>query len=260
VDPIELVGQAVIGNGQFRVRSERREYPSRMSVLASELSQAGYCVLPDMIGIEEADAISRRIDGAPGAGTRRLLDASWCRDLAARLKVNRLLGEFGTEISEPVQCTLFNKSPDKNWLVALHQDLSIPVAGRVNSARCTGWSEKEGEVFVQPPVAVLQEVLALRVHLDDCDERNGALRVVLGSHRLGRLTPTQTIQARDAMGEVTVPVPRGGAMLLRPLLLHASSKSVIDGPRRVLHFVFGPRTLPEGLRWQVRKPSVASGC
>jgi ectoine hydroxylase-related dioxygenase (phytanoyl-CoA dioxygenase family) len=150
---------------------------------------------------------------------------------------------------------LFKKSPAKNWLVSLHQDLSIPVAERVSSAHCTGWSEKEGEVFVQPPVAVLKEVLAVRVHLDDCDERNGALRVVPGSHRLGRLTPSQAIQARDTVGELTVPVPRGGAMILRPLLLHASSKSVIDSPRRVLHFVFGPRNLPEGLRWPAGKHS-----
>jgi ectoine hydroxylase-related dioxygenase (phytanoyl-CoA dioxygenase family) len=204
--------------------------------------------------------LSRRIDGAPDTGTRRLLDAPWCRDLAETLKANELLRELGTGNAEPVQCTLFKKSSDRNWLVSLHQDLSIPVAERVSSAHCTGWSEKEGEVFVQPPVAVLQEVLAVRVHLDTCDERNGALRVVPGSHLLGRLTPIQAIQARDAMGEVTVPVPRCGAMLLRPLLLHASSKSVIDSPRRVLHFVFGPRNLPEGLRWRPRKQSVGSDC
>jgi ectoine hydroxylase-related dioxygenase (phytanoyl-CoA dioxygenase family) len=224
-----------------------------MGFRASELSRAGYSVLPDLIGLEEVDAIARRVDGLPRTGTRRLLDAPWCRELAETLKANELLRELGTEEAEPVQCTLFKKSPDKNWLVSLHQDLSIPVAQRVSSAKCTGWSEKEGELFVQPPVAVLQDVFAVRVHLDDCDERNGALRVVPGSHRLGRLTVAQAIQARETMDEVTVTVPRGGAMLLRPLLLHASSKSVIDSPRRVLHFVFGPRNLPEGLCWPARK-------
>lgn len=231
-----------------------------MSLLSSELSQAGYSVLPNFIGIEEVDAIARQVDGAPNTGTRRLLDAPWCRCLAETLKANEVLREVGTENTQPVQCTLFNKSPDRNWLVSLHQDLSIPVAERVNSAHCIGWSEKEGEVFVQPPVAVLQGLLALRVHIDDCNEGNGALRVVPGSHRLGRLTAAQAIQARDAMGEVTVTVPRGGAMLLRPLLLHASSKSVVDGPRRVLHFVFGPRDLPEGLRWPAWNQSAASDC
>jgi ectoine hydroxylase-related dioxygenase (phytanoyl-CoA dioxygenase family) len=162
---------------------------------------------------------------------------------------NQLIRGIGTDEAEAVQCTLFAKSIEKNWLVSLHQDLSIPVAERVSSAECSGWSEKEGEIFVQPPITVLQELLAVRVHLDDCDERNGALRVVPGSHRLGRLTASDAIRARDALGEVSVGVPRGGAMLLRPLLLHASSRSVIGSPRRVLHFVFGPKNLPEGLRW-----------
>jgi hypothetical protein len=37
-------------------------------------------------------------------------------------------------------------------VVSLHQDLSIPVAERVDSPRYVGWSEKKGEVCVQPPV------------------------------------------------------------------------------------------------------------
>ncbi len=73
-----------------------------------------------------------------------------------------------------LQCTLFAKSTENNWLVCLHQDLSIPVAERVDSPGCHGWSEKEGGLFVQPPASVLEGVLALRLHLDDCNERNGA--------------------------------------------------------------------------------------
>ena len=50
------------------------------------------------------------------------------------------------------------------------------------------------------------------------------------------------------VGEVHVSVPRGGAMLMRPLLLHASSKILAHTPRRVLHFVFAPAIPPDGLR------------
>jgi ectoine hydroxylase-related dioxygenase (phytanoyl-CoA dioxygenase family) len=96
--------------------------------------------------------------------------------------------------------TLFVKSIESNWLVSLHQDLSIPVAEHVESTGCQGWSEKEGELFVQPPVSGLDAVPALRLHLDDCSERNGALRVVPGSHRLGRLTAAEAIQAKDERG------------------------------------------------------------
>ncbi len=80
-----------------------------------------------------------------------------------------------------------------------------------------------------------------------------ALRVVPGSHGLGRLDSETALRVRSARGERIVQVPAGGVMVMRPLLLHASSKNVIETPRRVLHFVFGPRQLPEGLRWAARQ-------
>jgi len=169
----------------------------------------------------------------------------------------RLSEILSTELI-PVQSTLFVKSIESNWLVPLHQDLSIPLAERAESLGWQGWSEKEDELFVQPPVSVLDSVLALRPHLDDCKERNGALRVVSGSHRLGRLTTAEAIRAKDERGEVCVEIPRGGAMLMKPLLLHASSKVSIGSVRRVLHFVFAPAELPGGLRWPLRDRSHAS--
>ena len=41
---------------------------------------------------------------------------------------------------------------------------------------------------MQPPVHVLEDMLALRFHLDDSHEDNGPLRVIPGSHRMGRLS------------------------------------------------------------------------
>ena len=38
-------------------------------------------------------------------------------------------------------------------------------------------------------------------------------------------------------------------MLMRLLLLHASSKATGASRRRVLHFLFGPPRLPLGLAW-----------
>jgi hypothetical protein len=43
-------------------------------------------------------------------------------------------------------------------------------------------------------------------------------------------------------------------MLMKPLLLHASSKASVAGIRRVLHFVFGPAQLPGALRWRATTP------
>jgi len=226
--------------------------------LSTELFETGYSVVPDLVNAAEITTLTRSVDGLrnQSAGTRRLIDLPWCRKLAEYIALDERLRAVLPVDPTPVQCTLFVKSIDKNWLVSLHQDLSIPVSERVDCPECSGWSEKEGEIFVQAPSAVLQEILAVRVHLDDCDERNGALRVVPGSHRLGRLTSGDALREREARGEISVSVPKGGAMLMRPLLLHASSKASMGSARRVLHFVLGPGKLPHGLHWRCRPGAV----
>jgi ectoine hydroxylase-related dioxygenase (phytanoyl-CoA dioxygenase family) len=133
--------------------------------------------------------------------------------------------------------------------VALHQDLTIPVAGRVDSPQCQAWSCKEGTLHVQPPTSLLEELVAVRVHLTDCDESNGALYVVPGSHRFGRLDLSMARRLGDEHGKHPVPCLARDALLMRPLLLHSSSKAVSTSPRPVLHFLVGPALLPEGLQW-----------
>ncbi len=221
-----------------------------MSSLNRELTDNGYAVVPTLIDIDEIDRIGRFVMDtlAATAGTRRLIELPWCRDLADWLiRSSRMIHSLPVD-PLAIQCNLFTKSPEKNWLVSLHQDLSVPVAERVDSVLYSGWSEKEGQLFVQLPVSFLERVLAIRVHLDDCDEQNGALRVVPGSHMMGRLDSSATLRVRSDRGEVQVSVPRGGAMLMRPLLLHASSKILANNPRRVLHFVIAPAIPPDGLR------------
>jgi ectoine hydroxylase-related dioxygenase (phytanoyl-CoA dioxygenase family) len=103
---------------------------------------------------------------------------------------------------------------------------------------------------VQPPVSVLEQLVAVRVHIDDCPVESGALRVVPKSHVEGRLNKEQAEALRSQNGETAVPVGRGGVLVMRPLLLHASSKATSPDLRRVLHFVFGRPKLPLGLEWR----------
>jgi len=225
-----------------------------------ELTDNGYTVIPSVVDSYQVDSIGQFVMNAvaAGAGTRRLIETQWCRDLADRLTRNSRICESLPVDALAIQCTLFMKSTEKNWLVSLHQDLSIPVAERIDSSDYSGWSEKERQLFVQPPVSFLERMLAIRVHLDDCDQRNGALRVVPGSHTMGRLDSHAALQARSDREEVHVSVSRGGAMLMRPLLLHASSKISVNSPRRVLHFVFAPAIPPHGLRWPSMKRSLTT--
>ena len=217
----------------------------------SEFNKSGYFVIPGVI-----DAVlNRRLGAFVGgitseAGSRRLLDEAWCAHLAGALRGDARIRSLLPRNAVAVQCTLFDKSPTKNWLVAFHQDLSIPVSNRVNSPECSGWSEKEGHLYVQPPANVLEQLVAVRVHLDDCPAESGALRVVPKSHSQGRLDQGQAEALRLEHGETVVPLARGGALVMRPLILHASSKATSPVPRRVLHFVFGPPALPLGLEWR----------
>jgi hypothetical protein len=193
------------------------------------------------------------------AGSRELLEQPWCRTLADQLAIDEKLRSRLAGLI-PVQCTYFEKSQESNWLVAYHQDLSIPVRARVSSAACSGWSEKEGVTYVQPPLSVLESLVAVRVHLDESTATNGPLRVIPGSHRNGRIQSREVAEFRQGHAEIECTAPRGAALVFKPLLLHASSKAEIHTPRRVLHFLFGPPCLPEGLLWRVTaQPSVPAG-
>ncbi len=196
---------------------------------------------------EKQDAGGRR---ARSFGARNLLRD--CPPVAA-LANNRALNELVLPVLGPeafgVRALFFDKWAGANWQVGWHQDLSIAVAERVEAPELTGWSLKQGVIHVQPPGNVLENMLTLRVHLDDCGEDNGPLRVLRGSHRHGRLNDEQ-IERWQRTGEaVTCLVQRRGVLLMRPLLMHASSPAKNPRHRRVIHLEYAANPLPCGLRW-----------
>jgi hypothetical protein len=211
----------------------------------------GFALIPSLLPAAECAAIAARIQpGAASAGTRCLLPLAWCAALARRLRLHPALAGLIPTGHVAVQCTYFEKSTSRNWLVPIHQDLSIPVARRVDDPGLRGWSEKEGALFVQAPAELLAQLVAVRVHLDACGADDGPLRVLPGSHRLGLVAPEAAVLARNAAAEVTCEAAPGDALVMRPLLLHASSKASGQSRRRVLHFVFGPPLLTHGLAWR----------
>jgi hypothetical protein len=214
------------------------------------LEEDGVAVFRAVLSEPECRAIDQELSRTPmeGAGSRNLLESHWCSVIATRLQGSESLAPILSGCVA-VQCTFFDKTPAVNWLVPTHQDLSIPVAHQVEHPELKGWSHKEGDIYVQPPAVVLDSLVAIRLHLDDSTPENGPLRVVPGSHRLGRLSSTALSATRKERGEVECLVTRGGVVAMKPLLLHASSKSLSSRPRRVLHFLYGPATLPYGLVW-----------
>jgi ectoine hydroxylase-related dioxygenase (phytanoyl-CoA dioxygenase family) len=153
----------------------------------------------------------------------------------------------------PVRAILFDKTPGANWLVPWHQDLTIAVRRRANVAAYGPWSIKGGVPHVQPPVAILEAMLALRIHLDPCDETNGALRVLPGTHRLGRLAPESISAAVVSIPAITCNAAAGDAVLMRPLLVHASSACDRPAHRRVIHIEFAACDLSAPLEWRASR-------
>jgi ectoine hydroxylase-related dioxygenase (phytanoyl-CoA dioxygenase family) len=155
---------------------------------------------------------------------------------------------LGSDV-RPVRSILFDKTAEKNWGVPWHQDLTIAVAERREVAGFIGWSMKDGVHHVQAPREILERMLTVRLHLDDCGLENGPLRVLPGTHTQGWLD-TELIDRckRDIQEQVCI-AGRGGAVLMRPLLLHASSKATKPGHRRVLHLEFAAGDFPGGLRF-----------
>lgn len=223
-----------------------------MRTVAADLEQQGYAVASRVVERREAAIVAGALErlNVNRAGTRNLLELPWCRALVQRVKRRLVNANVVPASYVAVQCTLFDKTPDRNWLVALHQDLSIPVRSRVNHPSLGAWSRKEGGHFVQPPVEILEQLVAARLHIDDSGIESGPLKVVPGSHRSGRVSESTAIELRAKFGEEPCVVASGDAILMRPLLLHASSKALAPSRRRVLHVLLGPPTLPHGLEWR----------
>jgi Phytanoyl-CoA dioxygenase (PhyH) len=185
------------------------------------------------------------------AGSRNLLQQRWCAALVSPIRSHlQSIGLLPAD-AVAVQCTLFRKTPDCNWKVPYHQDLSIPVAARIANPGLSGWSKKEDGHYVQAPAELLDALLAVRLHLDPSDADAGALRVLPGSHRLGRLSPERIAAMDKRPDEVVCTADAGDLLLMKPLLLHASSKASHPGGRRVLHFLFAPPRPGAGLQWRI---------
>jgi ectoine hydroxylase-related dioxygenase (phytanoyl-CoA dioxygenase family) len=187
------------------------------------------------------------------AGARNLLRdcpavaALASREQIARLAANRLhRGVF------PVRALFFDKTETANWSMPWHQDTVIAVAEKIETPGFGPWSSKAGVVHVQPPREILEDMAAIRLHLDDCDAGNGALKISPGSHLHGILSDAE-IDRWKQNGVTVCEVPKGGALLMRPLVLHASSAATQPRHRRVIHIEYASGNLPNGLRWFERK-------
>jgi ectoine hydroxylase-related dioxygenase (phytanoyl-CoA dioxygenase family) len=139
----------------------------------------------------------------------------------------------------------FDKPPGASWSLPWHRDQTIAVRRHGTSERFVKPTLKAGVPHVQAPPELLAEMLTVRVHLDPMTAANGPLRVISGS----QLTAADPADCAGEQRELHCPA--GALLLMRPLLLHASSHSEEGaGHRRIVHLEFAPRaTLGDGFEW-----------
>ena len=219
----------------------------------SAIAEHGFDIVPQVFGPEVLLAISSALNHSPlrhgRAGIRNALQIEAVRSLASEERLIIFARNILGANAVPFRATLFDKSPRSNWLVVWHQDTALPLRDRRETPGWGPWSVKEGVIWAHAPAAALEQVLAIRVHLDDSTEENGPLKVLPGTHGMGVLTDDAIHELAIARAAVECSVSAGGILLMRPLLVHASSKAKTSArSRRVLHIEYSARTcFPGGI-------------
>jgi ectoine hydroxylase-related dioxygenase (phytanoyl-CoA dioxygenase family) len=226
-----------------------------------EIARDGYAVLLEVVTAAElerlrealSDAMStlgeRRRGGDRYAVRNLLRDVPAVRELAHSPTLSAIAEAVLGPEARPVRGILFDKPPAANWAVPWHQDVTIAVRERVDLSGWGPWTTKAGVLHVQPPASVLEQMLAIRLHLDACGEENGPLLVLPGSHAEGRLDTEAIAGWKTRVQRVSCTGPAGSAVLMRPLLLHASASATAPAHRRVVHLEYAAGPLPPPLSW-----------
>jgi hypothetical protein len=233
--------------------------------LSSSLERDGFVVVPDVLEpgqVSELIEATRVCSAAEGDGVlHRGGEVYGVRDLIWRVpEVRRLAGspevlEWIEPILGPgtfvVRGLFFDKTPGANWNLPWHQDVTIAVKEKRDVPGYGPWTLKAGIHHVHAPGPLLERMVTIRIHLDDCGPENGPMRVLPGSHAGGRLAPSDVARwtARSSELAADCLVPAGGAVLMRPLILHASASATAHGHRRVIHLEYAAEDLPGGLEW-----------
>jgi ectoine hydroxylase-related dioxygenase (phytanoyl-CoA dioxygenase family) len=218
------------------------------------IEQVGFASASDVFSSVQMDDVLRNLARIPLPRSRAGIRHAMRNPSVAAIARGYLLEIAKTVLGYealPYRATLFDKSPGSNWLVVWHQDTALPLVQKNDVKGWGPWSTKDGVLYAHAPTQALAQVLALRIHLDDSTTRNGPLRVLPGTHDRGVLTNDEIHRVAQRIDPVECTVPRGGVLAMRPLLIHSSSKSVAEIPRRVLHIEYAATPVLEGLRLAV---------
>lgn len=218
--------------------------------MGASLAHDGYEIHRSLFSDAEVAELRREADviatAAGSACVRHLRERSSIFDT---LSVSDVLLSLIPANLQPVRSILFDKTESENWPVLWHQDLTIAVAKQRLLPEYGPWSNKDGSPHVQPPVSLLENMVTIRLHLDETPMTNGALRVIPGSHRNGKIG-VNLLRDLDKNDSVTCECSPGDVLLMSPLILHSSRRSELPARRRIVHFEYGrDEDLDDSLTW-----------
>ena len=226
---------------------------------SEEIEENGFTIIPSIYSNEELIRLIYTIDSADtrNFAFRKSTELFAIRQFFKEIPkieaiifnhtLKKLVNELFGENYFVVKSIYFDKPESSNWFVPYHQDLTISVDKKTELEGYGPWTVKQNQFSVQPPIAILQNIFTIRIHLDDTDEFNGALKVINSSHKRGIFRPETIDWSIDK--ETTCCLQKGGIMIMKPLLLHSSSRTTNNKRRRVIHIEFSNLQLTKELNW-----------
>ncbi|NME70717.1 phytanoyl-CoA dioxygenase family protein [Flammeovirga aprica JL-4] len=223
----------------------------------TELENKGFSLISNLYSEQEIEQIIQCLEASDNVGGVKTKDVFAIRQLIYQIpelkellfteNLRKLIETFSDAEYFLSKGIYFDKPSDSNWFVAYHQDLSITVDQKLDLEGYSNWTFKKGQYGVQPPLQILEDTITVRIHLDDTDEGNGALKVIPGSHLKGIIQIG--LKEWDVEEEIICSIKKGGVMLMKPLTLHASNRTFNGKRRRVIHLEFNQHQLAKPLQW-----------
>jgi ectoine hydroxylase-related dioxygenase (phytanoyl-CoA dioxygenase family) len=231
--------------------------------IKEKLSSDGFAIIDDVFTTEEINQILKAISQVDTtrptfrktnhlfAIRQFLKEVPATRTLIFTDKLKAVISDVFGDDYFVVKSIYFDKPEQSNWFVAYHQDLTISVDKKIDVEGFGPWTVKQDQFAVQPPLHILEANFTIRIHLDDTDENNGALKVIPTSHSKGIYRADSIDWTKET--EAVCNVSKGGIMIMKPLLLHASNRTTNNNKRRVVHIEFSNRSLVDTLQWSEKE-------
>lgn len=228
----------------------------------NEISDNGFTIINDVFSEEEINQIINVINAIDTSKEtfRKSEDLFAIRQFLKEVpeshqflfndNIKKIINEIFGDNYFVVKSIYFDKPEKSNWYVSYHQDLTISVDKKLDINGFGPWTTKQNQFAVHPPIDYLKNIFTIRIHLDDTNENNGALKVVPNSHSKEIYRP-ETINWNVETEEICS-VKKGGIMIMKPLILHGSNRTTNHQKRRVIHIEFSNMELPEDITWSER--------